>query len=109
MATPQYATAIMQSLVTGKRYAYRVYCSDAAGSVTWPDGAGSITFPGSAKLVDLIFAATLATTPTLTLHVGGQPVTILNTATLTAATQIRPLMQAPIEVPMGASLNIVQS
>lgn len=109
MATPQYATAIVQSGRTGKKYPYRVYCSDAAGSVTWPDGASSITFAGTARLVDLIFGATLATTPTLTINVGGLPVTILNTATMTAATIIRPLQQAPIEIPMGASLNIVQS
>jgi len=109
MATPQYATAIVQSVRTGKKLPYRVYCSDAAGSITWPDGAGSITFPGPARLVDLIFAATLATTPTLTVNVGGLPVTILNTATMTAATIIRPLAQAPLEIPQGSSLNIVQS
>lgn len=109
MATPQYATAIVQSARTGQKHLYRVYCSDAAGSITWPDGAGSITFPAGARLVDLIFAATLATTPTLTVNVGGLPVTILNTATMTAATIVRPLQQAPINVPMGASLNIVQS
>lgn len=107
MATAQYATAIVKG--NGKTKAFRIYCSDAAGSVTWPDGAGSITFPVNAQLVDLIFAATLATTPTLTINVGGQPVTILNTATMTAATIIRPLQQAPISIPQGASLNIVQS
>lgn len=109
MATAQYATAIIESARTGKRRLYRVYCSDAAGSITWPDGAASITFPMGARLVDLIFAATLATTPTLTVNVGGLPVTILNTATMTAATIVRPLMQAPIDVPQGASLNVVQS
>ena len=109
MATPQYATAVVQSGRTGVRKPYRVYCSDAAGSVTWPDGASSITFPMDAVLVDLIFAATLATTPTLTLYVGGQPYTILNTATMTAATIGRPVQQAPVSIPAGASLNIVQS
>lgn len=88
---------------------YRVYCSDAAGSITWPDGASSVTFPMNARLVDLIFAATLATTPTLTVNVGGLPVTILNTATMTAATIGRPLQQAPIPIAQGQSLNIVQS
>jgi len=107
MATPQYATAIVQG--PGGRKLYRVYCSDAAGSITWPDGASSITFGADVHLVDLIFAATLATTPTLTVNVGGQPVTILNTATMTAATIGRPLQQAPIKVPQGSSLNIVQS
>ena len=109
MATPQYATAIVQSMKSGKRRAYRVYCSDSAAAITWPDGASSITFPVDVRLVDLIFAATLATTPTLTVNVGGQPYTILNTATMTAATITRPLMQAPIDVPQGCSLNIVQS
>ena len=98
MATPQYATAIIQSQ-SGARKMYRVYCSDAAGSITWPDGANSITFPMGAALVDLIFAATLATTPTLTVNVGGLPITILNTATMTAATIGRPLQQAPIPIP----------
>lgn len=107
IATPQYATAIISD--GRNRKAYRVYCSDAAGSITWPDGASSITFPGNAWLTDLIFAATLATTPTLTVNVGGQPFTILNTATMTAATVIRPLAQAPIYIKQGASLNIVQS
>jgi len=88
---------------------YRVYCSDAAGSITWPDGANSITQGVGTYLVDLIFAATLATTPTLTVNVGGLPVTILNTATMTAATISRPLQQAPIPIPAGQSLNIVQS
>lgn len=109
MATTQYATAIIKSGRTGQNKAFRIFCSDAAGSVTWPDGAGSITFPMGTYLVDLIFAATLATTPTLTVNVGGQPYTILNTATMTAATIIRPLQQAPIAIPAGASLNIVQS
>jgi hypothetical protein len=108
MATPQYATAILAG-PGGKRKAFRVYASDSALSLTWPDGASSITFPVNTALVDLIFAATLATTPTLTINVGGQPVTILNTATMTAATIIRPLAQAPISIPQGASLNIVQS
>ena len=109
MATAQYATAVIQSGRTGVRKMYRVYCTDAAGSITWPDGASSITFPMDAFLVDLIFAATLATTPTLTVNVGGLPVTILNTATMTAATIGRPLQQAPIPIVAGASLNIVQS
>jgi len=109
VATPQYATAIVRSLKTGRNHLYRVYCSDAAGAITFPDGQGSITFPGPARLVDLIFAATLATTPTLTVNVGGLPVTILNTATMTAATIVRPLQQAPIDIPQGSSLNIVQS
>lgn len=61
MATPQYATAIIQSGRTGQRKPFRVYCSDAAGSVTWPDGGSSLTLPMNAVLVDLIFAATLAT------------------------------------------------
>jgi len=108
MATPQYATAIVQG-PGGSRKMYRVYCSDAAGSITWPDGAASITFPVGTALVDLIFAATLASTPTLTVNVGGLPVTILNTATMTAATIGRPLQQAPIPIPQGSSLNIVQS
>ena len=108
MATPQYATAIIQS-ASGARRPFRVYASDAAGSITWPDGAGSITFPMGATLVDLIFPATLATTPTLTVNVGGQPFTILNTATMTITTIGRVLQQAPISIPTGASLNIVQS
>ena len=109
MATPQYATAIIRSKASGKNKAFRVYCSDAPGSVTWPDGSTTLPLPMDALLVDLIFAATLATTPTLTIYVGGQPVTILNTATMTAATIIRPIAQAPIEIPGGAALNIVQS
>lgn len=109
MATPQFATAIIRSVRSKRNHIYRVNCSDAAGSITFPDGAGSITFPGDALLTDLIFAATLATTPTLTVNVGGLPVTVLNTATLTAATIMRPLQQAPIFIPSGSSLNIVQS
>lgn len=109
MATPQYATLIVRSVRSKRNHIYRVYCSDAAGSITFPDGAGSITFPGDAHVVDLIFAATLATTPTLTVNVGGLPITVLNTATMTAATIMRPLQQAPISVPAGSSLNIVQS
>lgn len=109
MATAQYATLIVQSKVTGKTKPYRVYCSDAAGSVTFPDGASSITFPMNARVVDLIFAATLASTPTLTFYIGGQPYTVLNTATMTAATIGRVLQQSPIDIPQGASLNIVQS
>jgi len=108
MATPQYATAIFED-GRGQRKPYRVYCSDAAGSITWPDGAGSITFPAGVRMVDLIFAATLASTPTLTVYVGGQPYTILNTATMTAATIGRPLQQAPISMAAGQALNIVQS
>lgn len=109
MATAQYATAIIKSKRTGATRSYRIYCSDAAGSVTWPDGGSSITFPMDSELVDLIFAATLATTPTLTIYVGGQPYTILNTATMTAATIVRPVQQAPIPLASGAALNIVQS
>lgn len=109
MATPQYATVIVQSRKTGQKRPYRIYCSDSAASVTWPDGASSITFPMDAIVTDIIFAATLATTPTLTLYVGGQPYTILNTATMTAATIVRPIQQAPIFIPSGAAFNIVQS
>lgn len=109
MATPQYATAIVKNLRTGNSRPYRIYCSDAAGSVTWPDGASSISFPEKAALTDLIFGATLATTPTLTLYIGGSPYTVLNTATLTSATVVRPLQQAPIVISGGSSLNIVQS
>lgn len=108
MATPQYAVAILQA-PNGRRKSYRVYCSDAAGAITWPDGASSITFPCNALLVDIIFNATLATTPTLTFNVGGQPVTIMNTATMLATTIGRALQQAPLRIPQGASLNIVQS
>lgn len=107
MATPQYATAIV--VKNGIPKPFRIYCSDAAGSVTWPDGASSITFNGDVVLTDIIFAATLATTPTLTIFVGGQPYTIVNTATMTAATIGRVLQQAPIRIPSGSSLNIVQS
>lgn len=60
MAVPQYATAILES-GNGRRRPYRVLCSDAAGSITWPDGAGSISFGFGTRLIDLIFAATLAT------------------------------------------------
>ena len=109
MATPQYATAIIRSGATGQAKPFRVYCSDAAGAVTWPDGRDSLTLPMNAVLTDLIFAATLATTPTLTIYVGGQPFTVLNTATLTAATIVRPVQQAPIPIPSGAALTIVQS
>jgi hypothetical protein len=109
MATPQYATVIVQSKQSGKSKPFRIYCSDAAGAATWPDGLSAVTFPMDAKVVDIIFAATLATTPTLTLYVGGQPYTILNTATMTAATIVRPLMQAPIDIPSGAAFAIVQS
>ncbi len=80
-----------------------------AGSVTWPDGASSITFPMDAVIQDILFAATLATTPTLTIYVGGQPYTVLNTATMTGATIGRPVQQAPINLPSGAAFNIVQS
>lgn len=107
MATPQYATAVVAG--PGGRKMYRVYCSDAAGAITWPDGQSGITFGANVALVDLIFAATLATTPTLTVNVGGNPVVILNTATMTSATIGRPLQQAPIPIPQGSSLNIVQS
>lgn len=88
---------------------YRIYCSDAAGAVTWPDGGSSITFGMDAFLADLIFNATLATTPTLTIYVGGQPYTILNTSTMLGTTIGRPLQQAPIPIPSGAALTIVQS
>lgn len=108
MATPQYASCIIKNS-RGASKLFRVYCSDAAGSITWPDGGSSITFTDNCVLADIIFAATLATTPTLTVNIGGQPYTILNTATLTAATISRPVQQAPIPIPMGASLNIVQS
>ncbi len=109
MATPQYATVMVKSRPTGNVRPYRIYCSDAAGSVTWPDGASAITFPMDAIIQDVIFAATLATTPTLTVYVGGQLYTILNTATMTGATIVRPIQQAPISLSSGASLNIVQS
>ncbi len=107
MATPQYATAIVAG--PGGKKAYRVYASDAAGSITWPSGDSNITFGATVYLADLIFAATLATTPTLTIYVGGNPVTVLNTATMTAATIGRVLQQAPIKIPQGSQLNIVQS
>jgi hypothetical protein len=81
----------------------------AAGSITWPDGAGSITFGANVKLIDIVFAATLATTPTLTVNVGGQPVHIMDTATMVIANDNRPLLLAPIRIPQGSSLNIVQS
>ncbi len=107
MATPQYATAVVAG--PGGRKMYRVYCSDAAGAITWPDGSSQITFGANVALVDLIFAATLATTPTITVNVGGLPVTVLNTATMTAATIGRPLQQAPIRIPQGSALTLVQS
>lgn len=58
MATPQYATAMIRSKQSGKVRPYRIYCSDAAGAVTWPDGSSELTLPMGAELVDLIFAAT---------------------------------------------------
>lgn len=108
MATPQYATAVVK-FRNGSTLPYRIYCSDAAGSVTWPDGASAQTFPQDVKITDLVFAATLATTPTLTIYVGGQPYTILNTATLAMTSINRILEKAPIYVPRGAAINIVQS
>lgn len=108
MATPQYAHALIKKVGANAK-PFRVYCSDAAGSITWPDGGSNISFPFDVYLIDLTFAATLATTPTLTVWVGSQQYTILNTATLTAATQNRILRDAPIFVPRGAKLNIVQS
>jgi len=38
----------------------RVYCSDAAGAITYPDGTGAITFDSDVKVVDLVFAATFS-------------------------------------------------
>lgn len=108
MATPQYAT-MQVAYRSGRRENFRVYCSDSAAAITYPDGAGSITFPEDAKIIDLVFAATLATTPTLTVNVGGQPKTVLNTATLAMASTTRILYNAPIYVPRGAALTIVQS
>lgn len=87
----------------------RIYCSDAAGAVTYPDGASEMTWDEDVKIVDLVFAATLATTPTLSIYVGGQPVTVLNTATLAMTSVNRFLMGSPIYVPRGAGLRIVQS
>jgi len=109
MATPQYATLLVRSKATGVVKPYRVYCSDAAGAVTYPDGTSALTLPMDSQVVDLIFGATLATTPTLTVYVGGQPYTILNTATMTAATIGRVLQQAPIPLKSGAALTIIQS
>jgi len=87
----------------------RIYCTDTAAAVTYPDGTGAITFDEDVKIVDLVFAATLATTPTLSVYVGGQPVTVLNTATLAMTSVNRFLMGSPIYVPRGAALAIVQS
>jgi len=57
-----YATAIVaKGSPSGPRRLFRIYCSDAAGSATWPDGASNIVFGFNTYLVDVIFAATLAT------------------------------------------------
>jgi hypothetical protein len=110
MATPQYCSIIIaKGGPSGPRRIFRGYCSDAAGSITFPDGGSSITFGFDAYLCDIIWAATLATTPTINVNIGGLPYTILNTATSTAATISRPLAQAPIRIPAGASLNLVQA
>lgn len=109
MATPQYATMQVVRKSGKAQPPIRVYCSDAAGAITYPDGTSSITFDEDVKIVDLVFAATLATTPTLTVYVGGQPLTVLNTATLAMTSVNRFLMGSSIYVPRGAALAIVQS
>jgi len=109
MATPQYATMQVVRRSRTPQAPMRIYCSDAAGAVTYPDGSSAITFSEDVKIVDLVFAATLATTPTLTVYVGGQPLTVLNTATLAMTSTNRFLMGSPIYVPKGAALAIVQS
>jgi len=109
MATPQYAHLSVVRRSGKGEPPHRIYCSDAAGAVTYADGSSEMHWDEDVKIVDMVFAATLATTPTLTVYVGGQPLTILNTATLAMTSVNRFLMAAPIYVPKGAGLRIVQS
>jgi len=107
MATPQYGTLLVSG--PGKTKPINTYFSDAAGAATYPDGASEISFGADVAITDLIFAATLATTPTLTFFVGGSEVAVLNTAGMTVGTIGRTLQQSPIRIPRGANLRIVQS
>ena len=113
MATPQYGTLIAAlGSPNGPRKSIRVYASDAAGGLTYPSGSTTTVLSGDADvyLVDLFFAATLATTPTLTFFAGGLATgDVVNTAVNIGTTIGRQLQQAPIRIPKGREISIIQS
>lgn len=113
MATPQYMTATFAlGSPGGPRKSVRGYCSDAAGAITWPSGASSMVLSGDADVycVDLVWAATLATTPTITVYTGGVGTgDVINTAVNIGTTIGRYCQQSPIRIPKGRDFALIQS
>ncbi len=114
MATPQYATMIVAlGSPNGARKAYRMYASDAAGPLTYPSGSSEEVLHGAQNVyvVDWFTATALATMVSLTPYVGGMTSTmVIDCATNIATVEGgRMLQQAPLLVPAGQSLRLVQA
>lgn len=111
MATPQYANAVFAlGSPNGPRKQIRGYVSDAAGAVTWPDGSSEITLSSqNVYLIDFYTPTGMATMVTYTFYVGGEPKHVGATTTDIATTINRSFQVAPLMIPGGASLRIVQA
>lgn len=113
MATPQYGTIVCAlGSPNGPRKSYRIYCSDAAGAITFPSGESYPVLSGDhdVYIVDWFTPTALATMVTVTFYVGGMPEgTVLSTASNIATTILRTLQQSPVKVPKGRTLAMVQA
>lgn len=113
MATPQYGVMIAAlGSPNGPRKSYRMYASDAAGGLTFPSGQTTAVLSGShdVYIIDLYTPTALATMVTLTMYVGGIPTgDVLACATNIATTIGRQLQQAPVFVPRGKEVSIIQA
>ena len=113
MATPQYGTLVAAlGSPNGPRKSYRVYFSDAAGAATFPSGESAPVLNGDhdVYVVDLYTPTALATMVTWTFYVGSMPEgTVLSCASNIATTILRTLQQAPVKIPRGRSVSIVQA
>lgn len=113
MAAAQYGTAIFAlGSPNGPRKSVRFYASDAAGGVTWPDGSTSTVLNGAndVYMVDFFTATAMSVVVTFTVFVGGVAEgTVIPTATNIGTTIGRQCQQAPVRIPRGASLLVLQA
>lgn len=113
MATPQYATMVVAAgSPAGPRKSYRMYCSDAAGAVTYSSGMSSEVLNGDSDVyvIDFFTPTALATMVSITAYVGGQPTgDVLACASNIATTIGRQFQQSPVLIKRGRSLTLVQA
>jgi len=113
MATAQYGTLIAAlGSPNGQRKFFRVYFSDAAGAATFASGASSAILHGTKDtyIVDLQTPTALATMVSISVYTGGVPEgSVVSVGALASTVIGRAFQQAPVRVPAGKELALIQA